>query len=328
MEEILLSVCCTSYNHEKYIRDALEGFLHQKVKFKYEILIHDDASTDKTSQIIQEYEKKYPEIIKPIYQTQNQYSKGMQIHYTFNHTRAKGKYIAWCEADDYWIDQNKLQKQVDYLEKHPNCSISCHASYALNVNSRKTEKISPFHTATQFILNDFLEKQITFSTPTICYRKELFDDVPSFYHDCPVGDVPLKMFLLVKGYGYFMPEAMAVYRKNVIGSWTNRIAINHQKNIAHQKKMILFLQQFNHYFNHKYEKALNTYIHKRNYLILIHAMLMNYENRKAPEFNSLYNKLSTKEKLSLFIRCKIPFLFESIKKISNHSKFLLDKIFY
>ena len=101
-EDILVSISCITYNHEKYIRDALEGFLMQKTDFKYEILIHDDASTDNTAKIIREYEEKYPDLIKPIYQKENQWSKGnYRISSTFNIPRAKGKYIAFCEGDDF-----------------------------------------------------------------------------------------------------------------------------------------------------------------------------------------------------------------------------------
>ena len=98
----MVSISCTTYNHEDYIADALESFLMQKIKFKYEILIHDDASTDRTAEIIKDYEKKYPEIIKPIYQTYNQYSKGIKVG-KFNRERAKGKYIAICEGDDFGL---------------------------------------------------------------------------------------------------------------------------------------------------------------------------------------------------------------------------------
>ncbi len=111
MEELIVSISCKTYNHEDYIADAIDGFLQQKTNFKYEILIHDDASTDRTADIIRAYEKKYPDLIKPIYQTVNQYSiEGVSVT-QLNLSRAKGKYIAECEGDDYWIDPYKLQKQ-------------------------------------------------------------------------------------------------------------------------------------------------------------------------------------------------------------------------
>ena len=112
----LLSIVNNTYNHEDFIAAAIEGFLMQKTTFKVEILIHDDASTDKTVEILREYEKKYPELILPIYQTINQYSQGINPSKTFQYPRVKGKYIALCEGDDYWTDPLKLQRQVDFLE--------------------------------------------------------------------------------------------------------------------------------------------------------------------------------------------------------------------
>lgn len=108
----IVSISCITYNHEDYIRDAIEGFLMQKTTFPVEILIHDDASTDKTADIIREYEKKYPHLIKPIYQTENQYSKGIGVSATYQYPRANGNYITLCEGDDYWTDPYMLQKQV------------------------------------------------------------------------------------------------------------------------------------------------------------------------------------------------------------------------
>ena len=125
----LVSIDCITYNHKQYIRDAIEGFLMQITNFPVEILIHDDASTDGTVEIIREYEKQYPWLIKPVYQTENQYSK----HNSFisiskiQYGRALGKYIAFCEGDDYWTDHYKLQKQVDFLESNvwvDNCLIN------------------------------------------------------------------------------------------------------------------------------------------------------------------------------------------------------------
>ena len=118
-KDILVTVVSLAYNHEPYIRQCLEGFVMQKTNFAFEVLIHDDASTDGTADIIREYELKYPDIIKPIYQKENQYSKGVFIEKTFLYPNAKGKYIAECEGDDYWIDPYKLQKQVDFLEANP-----------------------------------------------------------------------------------------------------------------------------------------------------------------------------------------------------------------
>src|SRR5690606_1543694 len=105
MKHPLVSVSCITYNHSSYIRQCLDGFVMQKCDFAFEVLIHDDASTDDTQEIIKEYQAKYPEIIKAVLQKENQYSKGIRgISPRFNFPRAQGKYIAMCEGDDYWTD--------------------------------------------------------------------------------------------------------------------------------------------------------------------------------------------------------------------------------
>ncbi len=114
---IVLSISCITFNHAYYVKECLDGFLMQKTSFPFEILIHDDCSTDGTKEIIEEYVAKYPDIIFPIFQTENQYSKGVRgMMARFNFPRSRGKYLALCEGDDYWTDPYKLQKQVDFLE--------------------------------------------------------------------------------------------------------------------------------------------------------------------------------------------------------------------
>ncbi len=122
----LVSICCITYNHESYIRDAIEGFLMQKTTFPFEIIIHDDASTDDTAKIIQEYANQYPELFVTILQKENQWSKGIRPSPTYVWPRARGKYIALCEGDDYWTDPYKLQKQVDFMKENPDCSLCFH----------------------------------------------------------------------------------------------------------------------------------------------------------------------------------------------------------
>lgn len=132
---IIVSICCITYNHAPFIRKALDGFLMQqapscvpqgaKMSDWCEILIHDDCSTDGTTEIIKEYATKYPDLIFPLYEEENQYSKGVKVDF-YNYDRAKGKYIAYCEGDDYWTDPNKLQKQVDFMEKHLEYSVCFH----------------------------------------------------------------------------------------------------------------------------------------------------------------------------------------------------------
>ena len=104
-QEVMVSICCLSYNHGKFLRDCIEGFISQKTNFLFEVLIHDDASTDNSQDIIKDYQLRYPNIIKPILQKENQYSKNIgSLSVIYNFPRAKGKYIAMCEGYAYWTD--------------------------------------------------------------------------------------------------------------------------------------------------------------------------------------------------------------------------------
>lgn len=124
MDKPLVSICSITYNHAPYIRQCLDGFLMQKTNFPFEIIINDDCSTDGTTEIIKEYAAKYPDLIKPIFHDENQYQKGVRgIFVKFVFPKAQGKYLALCEGDDYWTNPLKLQKQVDWLETHPDCNL-------------------------------------------------------------------------------------------------------------------------------------------------------------------------------------------------------------
>ncbi|MGO3184201.1 MAG: glycosyltransferase family 2 protein [Aequorivita sp.] len=133
MKKPLVSILCVTYNHAQFIRPCLVSLVSQKCDFLFEILIHDDASTDGTQDIIKEFQQQYPELVKPILQTENQWSKKASgINLRFNYPRAKGKYIALCDGDDYWIGEDKLQKQVTFLETNPDFSMICGAYNLIN----------------------------------------------------------------------------------------------------------------------------------------------------------------------------------------------------
>ena len=134
----LVSICCITYNHASFIRKCLDGFLMQQTTFPIEILIHDDCSTDGTTEIIREYEAKYPDLIFPLYEEENQYQQGKAAEIDFyNYRRARGKYIAYCEGDDYWTDPLKLQKQVDFMEANPEYSVCFHDFQVYDVRTGK-----------------------------------------------------------------------------------------------------------------------------------------------------------------------------------------------
>lgn len=206
----LVSICCLAYNHEKFIEDALEGFLNQETDFPFEVLIHDDASTDNTAKIIQEYEAAYKKIIKPIYQTENQYSKGVKITASFNLPRAKGKYVALCEGDDYWTSSKKLQIQVDYMENNPDCALSGHAKKDILLSSL------PFNTSIKqreegrFYTHDVIAGNVM-HTSTLVARKA-YMKFPDWVNKCRSGDIAFMLILSLNGYGMYFDKDWSVYR--------------------------------------------------------------------------------------------------------------------
>lgn len=227
-KNVVVSIICNAYNHELYIRQCLEGFVMQKTNFAFEVLIHDDASTDKTADIIREYEAKYPEIIKPIYQTENQYSKKTGIMKTFQYPRVKGKYIALCEGDDYWIDPLKLQKQVDFLEANPEYSMCFHRSNILNelemnpvINPKVIED-------KDYSANELFENWIV-PTASIVYRSSIYTPMDKYINPERMlnGDIILVLNCASRGKIRGFSDVMSVYRMHSGGvTYDTRISKN------------------------------------------------------------------------------------------------------
>lgn len=215
--DVLVSICCVTYNHVKYIRNAIEGFLIQKVNFSIEILIHDDASIDGTADIIREYESKFPDLIKPIYQSENQYSQDRAISAVYQFPRARGKYIALCEGDDYWTDPYKLQKQVDLLESNSEYGLA-YSDIAIVDGNNKTILKSAFYErlkegyASGNVFFKLIKKNFI-STPTVVARKTL---IWNYLQQFPaeVFCIDFRLWLHIAHYSKVgcIDEKLAVYR--------------------------------------------------------------------------------------------------------------------
>lgn len=224
-KDITLQVGMITFNQKNYVRQAIESVLNQKTNFKFEILINDDCSTDGTAEIIREYEERYPDIIKAVYQTENQYSKGLAIMRNFIFPRVTAKYFAICEGDDFYCDDTKLQQQVDFLEAHPEyvgCFHPVKIIYEDNPNrieygSTKSElENDPVLT---------LEKELKanhIGTNTVMYRWMYNgQDIRDCFPDKILpGDWYIHLLHLKHGNVYhFSDEPMSVYRVNKGGIW-------------------------------------------------------------------------------------------------------------
>lgn len=213
----LVTVRCITYNHAPFIRQCLDGFVMQKTHFPFECIVHDDASTDGTADIIREYAAQYPNIIKPIFQTENQYSKRDGTIKRLMDAETRGQYIALCEGDDYWTSPDKLQIQVDFLESHPDCSMCFHnATLIYDKESDRDGNVNMFDRLEE---REFAGKEIyeTWMMPTasVMYRRESMP-IPSdkrFLY----GDIVLFLHLASLGKLYCIDQKMSVYRRHAGG---------------------------------------------------------------------------------------------------------------
>lgn len=265
----IVSICCLSYNHAPYIRQCLDGFMMQKTTFPFEVLIHDDASTDGTQAIIREYESKYPDIVKPIYQKENQYSKGIKVSAVYQYPRVRGKYVAMCEGDDFWIDSLKLQKQVDFLENNLDYVLVYTGAYKVNYKSELVVRNS-LRGFSGNMTDYFFKKGNPIITPTTCFcSKYLFDyekDMKENSLKMRMGDLPFWLFMSRLGKFKYLEEKTTSYR-------ILQESASHSKN---KNNVILFLSNAKDIlllFNELYKFNISTdIIHKRHYLALIRNM--------------------------------------------------------
>lgn len=212
----IVSVLIIAYNQEKYISEALEGALMQKTTFSYQIVISEDSSTDSTRKICEHYAKTFPNKIKLLSLEQN---LGMINNFIRGFMACTGKYIALCEGDDYWIDENKLQKQVSFLERNSDYSICAHEPKL--VFERGVPKKVPFYNKPNegsftFTFQDQFENHFI-PTASIVFQSKYNTELIEFIKDKIVGDIPVVLFLLTKGKGYYFEEKMSVKRRNLGG---------------------------------------------------------------------------------------------------------------
>lgn len=268
--EPLVSVLLISYNEEQYIAKALESIIRQKTTFKFEVICHDDASTDGTQKIIQEYYRKYPDIIVPILQANNKMQKGHQIVMEYCYPAVKGKYIAYCDGDDYWIDDEKLQMQVDFLENNPEYSMCLHDFSFLYEKENKMMRSSCGKTERDISVNELITwnyKKIpqlgaaVFRTDLAKNRPDLFVKIGGGKNSLrPISDHPLYIYLGLNGKVKYIPIVMAVWRRRVSGTWGNGAKADNMVNFNYEK--IEFFERLNEYSEEFYKDSINQAIGK------------------------------------------------------------------
>ena len=316
VNEILVSVICNTYNQEDYIRDALESFIMQKTNFKFEVLVHDDASTDNTANIIREYEQKYPEIIKPIYQTVNQYSQKIPISLTYQIPRAKGKYLAACEGDDFWTDPYKLQKQYDAMELHPDVDMCAHTATKVDaITFQNIGEIKPSNEDIIFNTSDVIRGYGGFvATNSLMYKKELTSYVPNFRKFLPL-DYSLQIHGSLKGGMLYLKDNMSSYRVNAKGSWTSNMHKDINRLINHFNKVIQMLIILDEETDYKFSSAIENVIREREFKIF--EIQQNYKALLNKKYKQIYKGLTFKEKIKIRLKAYFPFLLKLKRKEYN-----------
>ncbi|WP_227680722.1 glycosyltransferase [Psychrobacter proteolyticus] len=229
-------MCCLTYNHELYIEEAISSFINQKTNFKFEVIIFDDCSTDSTTQIVNKFKLQYPDLIKVILPQENTFSKGKTVFFDLI-LEAKGKYIAFCEGDDYWISDKKLQEQVDYLERNRNVNICFHPSYTLINNQLKDLRYGFYGEKFETLDAKSVIKSSSGFMPmaSIMARKDCFTDFftshPDFFSE-NLWHSTIQILGSYKGGAGYLPYYYSVYRSMHSGSWSEA----YQKSTDHRVK--------------------------------------------------------------------------------------------
>lgn len=270
ISDVDVTILCITYNHQDFLEKCITGFLEQKVDFNVKIIIHDDASTDKTREIIEKYAKKYPNLIVPIIEKENQYSKHDGSIGKRMFKEAKGAYVAMCEGDDYWDDPYKLAIQYHLMEKYKDCRFCVHKVKTIDVLTNEISyrprvakiKTSILHPKKYF---EIISANFEFQT-TSYFRR--FDDYanfinnpPKFTKTIPTGDEKILLYFGSLGNILYIDRTMSVYNKFNPGSWTLK---NSQKTrpekLAWAKNVIDSYEEFNLYTKNKFAKSLNKKI--------------------------------------------------------------------
>lgn len=321
---LMVSINCITYNHAAYIGQAIESFLNQRTNFEFEILIHDDASTDGTAEIIRSYEARHPDKIKAIYQTENQYSKGVFMN-RFNEERAQGKYVAICDGDDYWIDPLKLQRQVDYMEAHPDCTLCFHDAYVetegefhqnwrvipwMPENRKFASKTARTYNAGELQLLGFIPSM------SMLYPNGLVVSAPEWLKDTPASDGSTRLYVTSKGYAYYMPDVMGVYRYGVEGSattiWNEG---NRQRDIQRHEQFIHFIDIFDEYTEGKYHEELE--LSRISFEVGLHRLRGEYEVLRSSRYKRYLTRFVGVERIRPYLMLHQPHLTEWLIRLRD-----------
>jgi glycosyltransferase involved in cell wall biosynthesis len=303
-KEPLVSCKMITYNHEKFIAQAIEGVLMQKTDFPFELVIGEDCSTDKTRDVVFSYQQKYPEIIRVITSESN---VGMIPNGIRTSNACRGKYIALCEGDDYWIDSQKLSKQVMFMMQHPNLSMSFHAARIDYVDGSRGSKIHRYK-GRQF----FKAKEVIlggggfYPTCSSMFRRDVLEDFPAFFYHSPIGDVTMALNAVAKGDVGYIDEIMAVRNVHVPGSWTMRMT---ESNFDQKIDRLIKFEKVRNAFNKHTGFKFKRFLKKKESSSFRHRLIttiVNREDRKK-NYELVKKRMLLTDRFVAYIGCLINF---------------------
>ncbi len=274
-----VSVSMITYNHEKFIAQAIDSVLAQKTSFDYEIVIGEDDSSDRTREIVKAYKEEYPEKIRLLLNDRKNviYIDGRPTgrwNFVNNLKHAHGHYVALLEGDDYWTSPYKLQRQVDFLDSHPNCAICFHAVRNLYEDeNREVRSFKPSVSKEISTIEDLFEQNFM-AACSVMFRNRLFGEFPDWYYTVPMGDWPLHILNAQYGNIGYIEQEMAVYRIHSGGLWSSVTAVRMLE--GH----IALLQTVKKHLSPQYTQALNDSIFRRR-LKLLYALVRAGDYRAA-----------------------------------------------
>lgn len=307
---IELTVFTPTYNHENYIEECINGIISQKTTFKFKLLIADDFSNDKTREIIERYQKKYPKIIETIFREKN---LGPMDNFIQSLNTIHTKYVALCDGDDFWIDKNKLQKQYDFLENNKDFSLCFHQTNIFYEDKSRDSIIHPCNIKNIVELEDILNENNIVAN-SVVYRWKYIEEnslIKEFPKNIVPGDYFLNIMHIKIGKGYFIEEVMSKYRKQESGMW--------------------YLQSNPETQNEFYIKYGERYL---KFYKSIEKLLNLSSDRLKPQKNWIvYHRLVAYIKTRKFLRAKLLFFseFKSCKESYNDicaNLLRKDKIFF
>ena len=315
--DIMVSICCLSYQHRDYITQALDSFLKQDCDFRFEILIHDDASKDGTREIIERYADRYGDVIRPLYEEENQYQKGIRnLSGVYNFPRARGKYIAMCEGDDFWTDPEKLKLQAEYMERHRECAMTLHSACILHSDGayHASSMIRPYEEDRPVSAEEVISKKSNYPTASLMIRTEYAKELPEYYFKCPVGDIPLQIYMASRGTVYYFDRPMSVYRQGAEGSWSSDIDSGESKKKweEHYNSMEELYRDFDRETGGKFRTSVKEALGRERFLIdLKEGRLKALKEKKNRKFR---DELLPVERRLLLLKLYCPFMWGFLRK--------------